>query len=92
MKLLNKLWYLAFLMVVLGITYSLGASTAEPESESTGSTAEPEAESEISAEQVFDWIQGNPEYTAMIGMALMILLLVITAICLICCLSGRNKE
>lgn len=91
MKLLNKMWYLAFLMVVLGITYSLGASTAEPQSESTAEP-EPEGEAEVSAQQVFEWIQGNPEYTAMIGMAFMILLLVITAICLICCLSGRNKE
>lgn len=93
MKLLNKLWCLAMLMVVLGITYSLGATTAAPEGtvEPEG-TGEPEGEPEITATMVFEWIQMNPEYTAMIGMALMIILLVVTAICLICCLSGRNKE
>lgn len=91
MKLLHKLRYIAFLMVVCGVTYSLGASTAEPEAETT---AEPEGEgeAEITPEQIFEWIQMNPEYTAMIGMAFMIFLLVITAICLICCLSGRNEK
>jgi len=81
----------AVLLAIFAFGYSLGdsepAATAEPEG-----TYEPEPYPELSPEDVMNWIVDHPEYTAMIGMALMIVLLVIVAICLICCLSGRNKE
>jgi len=79
----------AFFGVIMTSIYQTALSATTTAPSSTDSTEAPDQDL---AQEILDFIRDNPEYMAMIGMGIVIVLLFITAVCAICLLSGRRSE